>query len=46
MQLDKAECARQRKNLKAKMKPETTTQSATQTYKTGTAKPAQLSKKQ
>ena len=46
MQLDKAECARQRKNLKTKMKPETSSSSATQTYKTGTAKPAQLSKKQ
>ncbi len=48
MQLDKAECARQRKNLKTENKPETPTSSATQKYKsqTGPVKPAELNKKQ
>ena len=50
MQLDKAECARQREKLKTKNIPasqtDTTRSGSTQTYGTGKSKPAQLSKKQ
>ena len=48
MQLDKAECARRRKELKTKNKPETTTQAATQSYKSqkGPVKPAELTERQ
>ena len=52
MQLDKQECARQRKNLKTQNVSEsqtaTTSSGVTQTFKsqTGPAKPAELNKKQ